>query len=127
MEIMTLVTEITASGADTRYVPVPYRGTVHSVRASCDQTMVADKTIIVSRGASAVNTATADGETAGVILDGTPDTTNKDLVFDPDSSTAANRVLKIVVLTAFTGANGTLTLRIEYDESAYIEQTASEA
>lgn len=126
MKTITLVTEI-AAGGDIRYVPVPCRGNVHSMRLSCDATMVADKTVIVSRDTTAVNTATADGETAGVILDGVPDTTNKALIFDPDSSTAANQVLKIVVLAAFVGSGATLTIRIEYDDSAFVEQAAKEA
>lgn len=128
MKIITFITEITSSGADTRYIPVPCRGTIHSAEYACDQTMVADKTIILSRGTTAVNTATAAGtETAGVILTGTPDTTNKGLVFDPDSSTAANKVIKMVVLDGFTGSDGTLTVKIEFDDSAYIVQAASEA
>ena len=126
METITLVTEI-AAGGDTRYVPVPCRGNVHSVRLACDATMVADKTVIVSRDTTAVNTATADDEAAGTILDGTPNTTNKALIFDPDSSTAANKVLKIVVLAAFVGSGATLTIRIEFDDSAYVEQAAKEA
>ncbi len=127
MKHIRFVTEITASGADTRYIPVPCRGTVYSAKYACDQTMVDTKTVILSRSTTAVNTATADGETAGEILTGTPDTTNKGLVFDPDSSTAAYKVIKMVVLDAFTGSNGTLAVDIEYDDSAYVEQTASEA
>lgn len=126
MRIITLVTEIAAAG-DTRYVPVPCRGVVNSVRLVCDAVMVTTKTVIVARGATAVNTATADDEAAGTILDGVPDTTNRYLVFDPDSATAANKVLTIVVLAAFVGAGATLTLRIEYDDSAYIAQAALEA
>lgn len=125
MQTITLVTEI--SGGDTRYVPVPCVGNVHSVRLACDAIMVADKTVIISRAGTAVNTATADGEAAGTILDGTADATNKALIFDPDSSTAAYKVLKIVVLAAFVGATATLTIRIEYDDSAYVEQAALEA
>lgn len=127
MKTITFVTEITASGADTRYIPVPCRGTVHSAEYACDQTMVTDKTVILSRSTTAVNTATAAAETAGEILTGTPDTDNKGLIFDPDSSTAANKVIKMVVLDGFTGSNGTLTVKIEYDDSAYIQQDASES
>lgn len=127
MKTITLVTEI-AAGGDTRYVPVPCRGIVHSMRLSCDATMVADKTVVISRASTAVNTATADGETAGNILDGTPTSgANKYLIFDPDSSTAANKVLKIVVLAAFVGSGATLTIRIKYDDSAFVEQAAKEA
>lgn len=125
MKTITLVTEIV--GNDTRYVPVPCRGNVHSMRLSCDATMVADKTVIISRDTTAVNTATAADEAAGTILDGVPDTTNKALVFDPDSSTAAYKVLKIVVLAAFVGSGATLTIRIKYDDSAFVEQAAKEA
>ena len=126
MQTITLVTEI-AAGGDTRYIPVPCVGNVHSVRLACDATMVADKTVIVSRFTTAVNTTTADDEAAGTILDGTPDTTNKALIFDPDSSTAAYKVLKIVIQAAFVGSGATLTIRIKYDDSAYTEQTALEA
>ena len=129
MQTITFVTEITASGADTRYIPVPARGNVHAVRVACDQAMVATKTIIFSRSATAVNTVTAPtGNTAaGTILDGVPDTTNKGLIFDPDSSTATDQVIKMVVLDAYTGSNGTLTVNIEFDDSAYVAQAASDA
>jgi hypothetical protein len=126
MKIITFVTEIAQAG-NTRYIPVPYRGTIKSIRLGCDAVMVADKTVIFSRGATAVNTVTADDEAAGTILDGVPDTTNKGLVFDPDSDTATYQVIKMVSLAAFVAAAATLTVRIEFDDSAYIEQTASEA
>lgn len=125
MKTITFVTEIAQAG-DTRYIPVSCRGNVHSVRVACDATMVNEKTIIFSRGATAVNTVTAATTTAGTMLDGVPDT-DKALIFDPDSSTAANQVIKMVTLEALVAAGATLTVRIEYDDSAYVEQAATEA
>jgi hypothetical protein len=63
----------------------------------------------------------------GNILTGVPDTTNKGLIFDPDSATAANKVLKIVFLADLYGADGSVTVSIEFDDAAYVEQAASEA
>ena len=130
MQTITFTTEITASGVDTRYIPVPARGTVHAVRVACDQAMVAAKTIIFSRSSTAVNTVTPPvGNTAaGTILDGVPTSgANKYLVFDPDSSTTTDQVIKMVVLDAYTGTNATLTVSIEFDDSAYVAQAASDA
>lgn len=118
-----------AAAGSTYYVPVPCRGIVKSARVACDQDLVATGTITISRGASAVNLLTAPtGDiSAGAILDGVRDSTNKDLVFDPASSTAANRVLKIVNDATLLAAEGQVAFHIEYDESAAVKQTASEA
>ena len=126
MKTIVLETEI-STGAETRYIPVPCRGNVYSVKVVGESTLVSDKTVIVSRSTTAVNTATAAGETAGNILTGVPDTTNKGLIFDPDSATAANKVLKIVFLADLYGAEGSVTVSIEYDDAAYVAQAASEA
>jgi hypothetical protein len=120
--------EITDAG-ETHYIPVPCRGIVKAVRVTSDIAMVATGTIIISRGNTAVNTITAPtGDTAaGIILDGVPDTTNKDLIFDPASSTAADKVIKIVADGTLLGAAGTVNFHITFDDSAYVEQVASEA
>jgi hypothetical protein len=91
--------------------------------------MDATGTLVVSRGSTAVNTVTvpAGNVAAGTTLDGVPDVTNKDLIFDPDSTTAANRVIKIVDDATFLGGAATITVLIKYDESCYVKQTASEA
>lgn len=129
MKTITFVTEIDHTAGDTRYIPVPCRGNVHSVRVACDAAMVATKTVIFSRSGDAVNTVTPPtGNTAaGTILDGVPDTANKGLIFDPASATVTTQVIKMVVLAAFVAAASTLTVRIEYDDSAYVTQAASEA
>lgn len=133
MITITLLTEL-AAGGDIRYVPVPCVGNVHSVRLACDTEMVATGTLKIGRGdpstaAYCVNTATVPtGNTAvGVILDGVPDTTYKALIFDPDSSTAANRVLWIETDSTLLAGGATLSIRIEFDDSSYVEQTALEA
>ena len=126
MKTITFVTEI-ANAGDTRYIPVPCRGTVSKIRVACDATMVNTKTIIFSRDTTPVNTVTAATTTAGTMLDGVPDSTNKGLIFDNASATAANQVIKMVVLAAFVAAGATLTVKIEYDDSAFVKQTASEA
>jgi len=133
MKDIILLTELAAAG-DIRYVPVPCRGIVHSIRLACDTEMVATGTLKVGRGdpstaAYCVNTAIVPtGNTAvGVILDGVKDTDYGDLVFDPDSDTAANKVLWIETDSTLLAGEATLAIRIRFDDSAYIEQEASEA
>jgi len=111
------------------YIPVPCRGNVVSVKATSGATLVATKTITVARGGDAVNTATAPtgGTAAGTILEGVPDSTNKALIFDPDSSDATHKVLKVSFEAALLASDGNITLTIEYDDSAYVKQSASEA
>lgn len=118
-----------AGGAEDYYYPVPCRGVVHSAKVVANATLVATGTIIISRSTTAVNTITVPtGDiVAGIELDGVPDTTNKDLVFDPDSTTVANTKLKIALDTTILGGASNVILQIEYDDSAYVEQTPSEA
>jgi hypothetical protein len=118
-----------AGGAEDYYIPVPCRGTVKSFEAVANAKMVATGTIILARNTTAVNTATAPtGDTAaGVALAGVPDTTNKGLVFDPDSSTAANTKIKVSFDTTILDGVANVLLHIVYDDSAYVEQAASEA
>jgi hypothetical protein len=129
MKKITVVRELTGAGSEITYVPVPYRGTVKGVKVVSDLQMDATGTLTVSRGATTVNLVTVPtgNIAAGVVLAGVPDTTNKDLIFDPDSATAANKVIKIVDDATFLGGAATVTIEIEFDESAYVEQTASEA
>ena len=101
-------------------VPVPTRGIVKEVKAVFHTDVVqANDTIVVSRGATAVNTLTA-AETAGLVVEtGVPDATNKNLVFDPASSTAVN---KYILLTP-TGAPGAATVMIGFDPYATVVET----
>ena len=118
-----------AGGAETYYYPVPCRGVVHSAKVVANATLVATGTIILSRSTTAVNTITVPtGDiAAGIALAGVPDTTNKDLVFDPDSATVANTKIKIALDTTVLGGVSNVIIQIEYDDSAYVEQTATEA
>ncbi len=109
------------TAAATAYIPVPAKGNVVSVKAVFSKTVAADDTVTVSRGATAVNTLTTGATTLGVVYTGTPDSTNKDLIFDPDSSTAANKYLKI----AISALESTLTevgIWIRYDDMAIVAQ-----
>ena len=108
----------------TTYVPAPCRGTVAKVTCVFQtNTVEVGDTVVVSQGASAVNTVTATN-TAGLVVEtGVPDSTNKGVIFDPASETASERVFKITD----TGAPGNKILCIEFDDSAYVQQAASEA
>jgi hypothetical protein len=99
------------------YVPVPCRGIVKEMKcAACTDAVQANDTIVASRGATAVNTWTAV-ETAGLVREvGVPDATNKDLVFDPDSATEAN---KKILLTP-TGAPGLVMCMLGFDPYATV-------
>jgi hypothetical protein len=118
-----------AGGVEDYYYPVPCRGVVHSARVIANATLVATGTIILSRSTTAVNTITVPtGDTAaGTALDGVPDTTNKDLIFDPDSSTAANTKIKIAFDTTVLGGASNVIIQIEYDDFASVTQAAAEA
>lgn len=99
------------------YVDVPCRGVLKSmVCTACTATVAANDTIVASRGATAVNTWTAVNGDGLVREEGTPDTTNKDLVFDPDSATEAN---KKILLTP-TGAPGLVMCLLGYDPYATV-------
>ena len=120
---------LSGAGSQSMYIPVPRRGIVKNMTVSCNATMVATGTLIAYRGATEVNTATAPtGDTAaGTVLVGVPDVDDKDLIFDPDSSTVANKVIKITDDATLLGGAGTIAVWIEYDESAAVKQDASEA
>lgn len=118
-----------AGGVEDYYIPVPCRGTVKAAEYMANATLVATGTIVLARGTTAVNTATAPtGNTAaGTVLKGVPDTTNKGLVFDPDSSTAANTKIKMSLDTTVLGGVANVLVHITYDDSAYVAQAALEA
>ena len=118
-----------ADAGNTFYIPVPCRGTVKSVKVTCDVNMVATGTVILSRSTTAVNTITVPtgDKAAGTVLDGVPDVTNKDLIFDPDSTTVANKVIKVVADKTILASAGNMIFNIEFDDSAYVEEAASEA
>jgi hypothetical protein len=118
-----------AGGVEDYYIPVPCRGTVKSFEVMANAKMVATGTIVLARSTTAVNTATAPtGDTAaGTVLKGVPDTTNKGLVFDPDSSTAANTKIKVSFDTTILGGVANVLLHIVYDDSAYVAEASIEA
>lgn len=118
-----------ADAGNTFYIPVPCRGTVKSVKVSCDVNMVATGTVILSRSTTAVNTITVPtgDKAAGTTLAGVPDATNKGLVFDPDSATVANNVIKVVADGTILASAGNMVFHIEYDDSAYVKQESLEA
>lgn len=114
-------------GSDaTIYVPAPCRGTVSGAQAVWGTNAVEpDDTIILSRDTTAVNTITAV-DTAGLQCEaGVPNATiaSRDLIFDPDSATKANTVIKLVA----NGGAGVAIVTIEFNDYAYVEQAASES
>ena len=128
MKDLYVVTEVAIAGGGIQYayVPVPCRGNVNSVKMVYDAEMDADETTTVSRGATAVNLVTPTGAlAAGNVVTGVPDTDNKALVFDPDSDTVVNRVLKIAFADEFDAA-GTAALWIQFDDAAYVKADPSE-
>lgn len=108
----------------TMYIPAPSRGVVAGMKAVYQTNSVeVGDTIIASRDTTAVNTITAT-DTAGLTIEtGVRDVTNKDLVFDPDSTTDTETVIKLVA----NGAAGIAVVEIEFDDYAYIERAPSEA
>lgn len=127
MKDILVVRELTGAGSEITYVPVPCRGIVKSVRVASDLLMAATGTLTIAGGGQTVNLVTVPtGDiAAGTILDGVPDTTYKDTVFDPDSATATYRVIKITDDATFLGGAATVSIMIRYDESAAVAQPAS--
>lgn len=112
-------------GSDaTIYVPAPCRGVVAGLKAVWQTNAVEPgDTIIAYRDTSDVATVTAV-TTAGLVVEiGVRDTTYKDLVFDPDSDTATEQVIKLVA----NGTAGNALVTIEFDEYATVAETPSEA
>ena len=108
----------------TKYIPAPSRGVVCGMRAVWQTGMAGiGDTVTLSRGATAVCAATVSN-TDGLDTEiGVRDATNKDLIFDPTSTTATETVIKVVA----AGGGGAVLLTVEFDDYAYTEQTASEA
>jgi len=98
------------------YLPVPKRGIVKGAKAVYSEETNTDETIDLLRDTTSVCLVTppATSTAEGVEIDGVPDTTNKDLVFDPDSDTAAYKRIKISTPNTFNTA-GIAGLIIEYD------------
>lgn len=122
---------VVATGGQTFYIPVPCRGNICSVTHVSNINSVATGTAIFSHGADNddVNTVTipTDDHAAGVVTVGTPETDDKGLIFDPASSVAGEKVIKVVMDGTIHAGDGIDTFLIEYDDSAYVEQAASEA
>jgi hypothetical protein len=121
---MKLLGPIDIASDGTRYIPVPCRGVVAGMYGAWETNAVEPgDTIIASRDTTAVNTITAVN-TAGLVREvGVRDATNKDLVFDPDSATETDKVIKLVA----NGTAGISVVYIEYDEYATVAQAALEA
>jgi hypothetical protein len=119
---MIRIGPITMQSDDTVYVPVPCRGVVVGLKANYATNAVdVGDTIIASRETTAVNTLTTTSGAGLVQETGTRDTTNKDLVFDPD--TAAYSYIKLVA----NGTAGVVLVTIEFDDFAATAQAATEA
>lgn len=121
-----IMLQVALEGDEARYVPVPCRGKVASAYAVWQTgTVDAEDTIILSRDSTAVNTITAvDGD--GLQCEtGVPNATiaSRDLIFDPDSTTKANTVIKVTP----NGDAGDALVVIGYDDSAFVEQESVEA
>lgn len=134
MITMTIVRELTGGGSEVTYVPVPCRGTVNKVRVISDLQMDATGTLKIGRGAVAtaanvVNTVTvpAGNIAAGVVLDGVPDATYRGNIFDPNSATAAHKSILIQDDATFLGGAATVTIQIEFDDSAFVRQASIQA
>ena len=115
-----------AGGAEDYYIPVPCRGVVKSAEYMSNATMVATGKITLARNSTTVNLATAPtGNTAaGIVLKGVADTTNGQLVFDPDSSTVANQKIKMSLDETLLAGAANVLVHIVYDDSAYVAQAA---
>lgn len=106
------------------YIPAPRRGIVVGLYGAFSETVAADDTVNVQRGSSSVNLITvgAANVAEGVLLTGTRDATYKELIFDPDSSTAANKVLKVSISALETNPT-TFNGYIEFDDFALVDQS----
>jgi hypothetical protein len=116
--------DVDVASDGTVYQLAPCRGVVAEAYGVWQTNAVEpNDTIILSRDTTAVNTITAV-DTAGIVKEtGVPDATNKGLVFDPNDTTEINRFIKIVA----NGTAGAAKVHIKFDDSAYVEEPASEA
>jgi len=105
------------TAAATSYVLAPARGVVVAVRATFSKTIAAADTVTVSRGSDTVNLITAGATTAGKVYTGTPDSTYKELIFDPASATEANKMIKVAI-SALESTLTEVNIEITFDEFA---------
>jgi len=115
--------EYVVAAKDT-YIPVPCRGIVVGLYGAFSETVAAADTVDALQGASSVNKITVGtGNTAeGVLLTGARDSTDKELIFDPDSSTAANKVIKLMISALETNPT-TFNGYIDFDDFALTDQS----
>jgi len=107
-----------------KVVPVPCRGTVAKVLATWYTTVTTSNILTIARVSTAVNVVTVTTTTGLVVETGTPDTTNGQLIFDPDASTATYGAMTI---TPSGGSSVAVDALIFFDDSAYVTEEASEA
>jgi hypothetical protein len=109
--------------AKDSYIPVPCRGIVVGLYGAFSETVAAADTVDVLRGSDSVNLITvgSGNEAEGVLLTGTRDATNKELIFDPNSATAAHKVFKISISALETNPT-TFNGWIEFDDFALTSQ-----
>lgn len=134
MKTITILRELGGGADELTLVPVPYRGTVSSVRVVSDLQMDATGWLKVGRGdvataANVVNLVTIPtaNVAAGVVIDGVPDADYKGNIFDPDSATEAHKSMWIESDVNFLAGAATVAVQIKFDDSAYVAQAASEA
>jgi len=111
---------LVGTGGLTFYMPAPCRCTVTKLEVIFSATVAVGDTVDIQRATTSVNLATTTVVTAGVKCIGTRDTTNKQLIFDPASTTEANKMLKIVI-SALVG-DTIVGIHIELDEFAIVTQ-----
>lgn len=127
MKTLTFAIEVAATTAKTAYLAVPCRGTIAGVEAVYNQETDADEIFTLYRATDAVLTITpTDALAAGTVIDGVLDTTNGSLIFDSESTTITDKVIKVGILNTVDTA-GVLALTIKFDDSAYVKQAALEA
>lgn len=119
---------VAATTAKTAYYPVIVRGNIAAIKGVYNKETDADEVVTIARGSDTVFTITppADATAAGTVIDGVAHATNGGLIFDPDSDTVTDKVIKVSVPNTFDTA-GALRLTVSYDNSAYVAQAASEA
>jgi len=110
--------------AKDSYIPVPCRGIVVGLYGAFSEAVAANDTVDIQRDSTSVNLITvgAANVAEGVLLTGTRDATYKEYIFDPDSTTAANKVFHIVISTLETNPT-TFNGYILFDDFALTNQS----
>ena len=128
MMYLTYAISLAATTANSVYLAVPCRGIVKGGYAAYSEETDKDETVTIEQGSDdvLVFTPAADATAEGTKMDGVRNATYGDLIFDPDSATVDEQVLKVTVPNTFDTA-GVLSLVIFYDEAASVFQAASEA